>query len=732
MTESVKSSSRTDGFDSAAPAELKAWELDVRDDGHAAEFLRRAKRVCDAAQFEWRVDALQNIAASEGHQCVMFNREHAAIEDDPRFDPNLNRHLYRFNVNYMRRWALHSINRMTNSDVTWGANPRTDELDHADASHAAEKLLPILFEKHVTERTHEYNDALWQFFNTQVVFAVVDWSDEDDEFIEADEFASSVQEYAHAKDADRDEPMTMFESINGYIRDVLNVDPRNVIMEQGKGARIIRGEESLHFATGFDVFDDPSTHIWDKKRWVIVRYWIPLEEIKDKYGDNAKEIVGEEPSTLLDGEIHPYKSFEAKPEMQLGRSVHLYRMFFMPCEKYPKGWRLDMAENRILDSRENPHRNVRNPVIPIQCGMGRYWGHRPTGLASDLRQLQGGINYLHVSALADINQKATMPPIVETEALVRPNDFRRSNEAFTEVKAGAAHPEYLNPPGMPAEWADTLILLINEFKDFGGLTDVSVGKADSNAKTASGTAALIRQSDIGLTIPTNAWAEGMRKVAETMLRLWAQYRSGKNTFPFKDKDGNVAQLSFLGDSFVLSDGDHPFADLSFNIEVTIEPKLDDARVADLLRFLMEAGVVNGQRDGAAIFSAIMDRDISRLDRQSHSSRRAKATVRTIKNLTEGLVSEAISTETYLKWFAQSVSVLPTDQHDVHLEEITRYMDEYWFYLPPVTRELLSLVAEAHQQTMMQQAAAAAPSRGKFKGSGVKAGQPTTGASNNGR
>jgi hypothetical protein len=248
--------------------------------------------------------------------------------------------------------------------------------------------------------------------------------------------------------------------------------------------------------------------------------------------------------------------------------------------------------------------------------------------------------------------------------------------------------------------------ITQNLKEDAGLVDSSVGQSDPNAKSGRAIALLAQQASLSIGPTVRAFKWALSRIGEKALMLSGRNRPGEMMIPYIGQDGERDFRSLMGESLVSRTTNTGVADVAFDIEVTIEPKRDDAIIQETLKFLIESGAIDPATDKRMILRSVMDRDLSRIKRSDHAQTRADTMITTVRSLVDSVRTGELNDQAFSQLFRQEMTVEPTDDPRAMLDALTAYVNNEFENIPIGARQAIAEYAAAYRLQLQQAMAAA--------------------------
>ena len=695
----------------------------------ALDFMKRAIKASVDILGDWRREAATNLRWISGLQWMDWSKNSGAIEKDPRFDEMDDDRSIPIWTNFMRRAIISRITKINRSRITWGARPASNDSADIQSANVLRKLLPHWWRSLAVDNPDNLWEAWWHFFATGIVYANPIWDidDQSTEEISASVVRKMVREFvSELPDDERAQIVSGgdMEVERQFFIQKVGVSPESVRRTEDGGMIIDKGGPELRFITGFDVIEDFSARRWQDKRWAMIRYRLPVEVIREKYGAKAAHVTGKvrDDSTPDDEQLRP-NTIDMNSGMGVFNQADVWVLWHRQSKKYPRGLFVEMVEDRIVRKGENPYDHQDIPLIPATENPDP-WPLRPSPTMSDLFILQRAYNRLDVQIAYHINQ--TIDPDWQAEKGAIDDDYLDGDRSIRLHNPGRPEPHPAPVEQLAPHVLNFKVMLENQIKEVGGLSDPNVGIPDDRARSGRAITALQDREDELLTIAVESFRRMLQRVGEKIVELHGQFAQDDRTVQIVGEDDRREVLTFSGKNFVSrSQNDGRPGTSRFDIIVDIEqPPSRDSLISEI-DFLIERGLLNPAIHREQIFAAIRDGnsdalDTSKADRVDVADENAR-----FKIWNELLTDGTLDQETVVGLFEASVRVGPGDDPNLHLARHDEWLVKNKDTVHPVIEQLVirhnsqhTAVIQANQQ---QQQGVANQAGGGTQGGGVPPG-----------
>lgn len=699
-----------------------SYELDLRQDDDAIEFVRRVERAGQQIYRDWFDDAEINLAWTSGRQDQLIDRATHTMIDDPIYDADPL--LPRVFTNYMRRYVLNATSRVSESEITWRTSPRTATDDDAARSRVIDRWLQWQWDSLGMSDQQGFPYALHVMLCTGLMYACATWDDSMGEVvtIPADNVSAMLRKVMRENPQVTDEEQALRFMLDKAAPGVAPED----IGRNDAGDIVYRGGRSrVQFYTPFDVFPDPMRRRWADKWWVVTRERVAIDELRETYGNKADEVIGDCLSDLSMGSMPESDERERhEDELRVSEGVWVYRLWHKATKRYPEGLRIDVADHKVLRNVPNPYRG-RIPVIEGRESAECY-NSRPSPLMNDLRVLQNQHNVLQRQIVSYINKVADPKLLMEEMACSEPESYEDKSRPVYFYKKGFNPPIPFPIPPLPSTVTEYLGFVTEQLKEIANITDPSTGQDSSNAKSGRAIIALTERSDRMFTSFLGGVSGFLAEIGQHMIALWSQFEPDERTIAIVGENMRPEVLRISGRDLEMGGDLDAFAGVrKFDVRVEIGEPRSRSNVVELIDFLTERGYFNPVQDREKVLQAIESGRMPELDdswqhrffagkenerfEEFHRSSMAAKAKRT--GPVEQFGGGAVDPMTLLANELPVFTVAPGEDPVIHVQEHTKLTinRDFWDKVDPALQLLWVAHIEEHQA---MQAAALAGAAGE--------------------
>lgn len=267
-------------------------------------------------------------------------------------------------------------------------------------------------------------------------------------------------------------------------------------------------EYRVHLAS--EVFY-PKKHRWSDVDYLFERNIMPVEELRVKYPDSAKDI-----KPALDAQIYDYQSMQLKP---VRNEVSVYTLWHRRCEMLPEGRKIVFTKDAILFNKESPFTHEDLPCIrltDVDCP-GENTGY---SFYETVKGLTGAYNNLTNMILRN-QYLASHPKWMVPTGAARVQDF--SNDITVVQFKGPQAPVLVQSNPTPGEIFAFRDKIKEEFQQISGVFGVSRGEPPPGIKAGVALQFLSEQEQERFNELVLKWNEFIRRVAVMTIAVAGDY-----------------------------------------------------------------------------------------------------------------------------------------------------------------------------------------------------------------
>lgn len=344
-----------------------------------------------------------------------------------------------------------------------------------------------------------------------------------------------------------------------------------VIWAANKGRRVAddlyEGEVEISVCPPYEIYpDNLSAPDVDDCQSIIHARAYPAERVQDIWGVKVKG---------GDVEVVSPETFDARSALSLSQHTHaevkknhvvVIERYSLPDAENPEGRLTIVAGDKLLYDGSLPYVNASDgkrgfPFIRQTCieQPASFYG---ASIIDRLIPVQRAYNAVKCRKHEYMNRMAMGVLMVE-DGSIDVNDIEEEGIAPGKViiyRQGSNVPVMLNMGGVPSEFSDEESRLLNEFVTVSGVSDFLTSSTITSSNM-SGVALniIIEQDNNRLSITTNSIRTAVKEVGRQILRLYRQFAGTKRLKRISGENGEIEMRSFTG-SDITSD------DLVFDVE----------------------------------------------------------------------------------------------------------------------------------------------------------------------
>ncbi|MHC4402938.1 MAG: portal protein [Planctomycetota bacterium] len=674
-----------------------SYELNLQEPGQAVEFVRRAVEASKEELGEWYAQASVNLAWTAGKQLVDWDKNAGKTVQDPRYAAELQTDRRRIPIwtNFMRRYVISSMARVTNARITWKTRPATNDQADVQSSNALSKLLPHWWDELEVDDQEGLLTAWWYLFATGLVYANPVW-DEDIEhrrIIGADDIREMINEFVSRLDpADPDYPADPEAAQRRFFAEKIGAQMDDVIFDDDGSVIVDTGKAKLNWLSGFDVLEDLSARKWVDKRWAIIRYRLPVASVRDRYGRKADHVTGKRWGETEGLFVDRPAELDSDGHHGIFEQTDLYVVWHRESKRYRRGFFAEICEGKVLRDGKNPYEHFEIPLIPIYQ-MPDPWGHRPTGTMDDLLPLQRAYNRTDAQVISHINQ--TVDPDWQAEDGAADDDYMQEHPLVHFHRVGHPEPHPAPVERLAPHVMQEKLMLADQFKELAGITEPSQGIPSSEARSGRAIMALNEREDMMLNTTVQSVERGLEKIAQMRIALDAQFGIEERTAYILGSGGEREALTYRGESFIAKAQNQGVRGIRrFDVKVEIAIKPSTAELRNEIDWYLERGLADADAHREDLMRAIRDGDLRGFDPTNYDRANVERENEYIKMWNDALTAGEIAEEQIRILFPRVVRVRVADNPTTHIRG-------HEYLLKNIGDKLESVIEEFAQQHIME-------------------------------
>lgn len=302
-----------------------------------------------------------------------------------------------------------------------------------------------------------------------------------------------------------------------------------------KGAKpIYKGGLKAKVCDPLTVFADPGAKTEDEIRWIIERYGKDVDEIEEEYD---VKVAPEKNISLSKYNL----SNEEKPNID--NMALVYELWFKPCKKYPNGAMVTMCDGKII------YENYESGELPYQL-----FGYIPVpgsllydAIVTDLIDPQKEINVLRSMVANHARKMGNSIWLNPVGSTVDDGDLTNEiSQVIPYVPTVGAKPERVPAPDIPSFYGQELAQNAIDIDDMGGAREISQGRLPAGLDTASGLSLMVEQENEKMSVASQNYEQGMKKVMKRLLMLTKEHLTEERQLKILGEGSEIEVFSFNG------------------------------------------------------------------------------------------------------------------------------------------------------------------------------------------
>ena len=419
------------------------------------------------------------------------------------------------------------------------------------------------------------------------------------------------------------------------------------------GAPVYEGEVQVAALSAFEVFPDRlDVESMDEVFSIIHAQVVSPNYVLERFG------VGVEAQVFENGGLAAYAVAAADGGLGVKKEavgVLLLERYSRPSAQYPNGRLEIVAGDQLLFEGDLPYlcgdRNEHSfPFVKQDCMRlpGAFFGQ---SVINRLIPLQRAYNAVRNRKHEFLN-RLSMGIVAVEDGSIDCDELAEEGLAPGKVivyRQGTQAPQIMDIGGMPAEFAAEEEWLEKEFSYISGVSDLSRSSTVTNVTSASGLQLLLSQDNSRLAVTLDSMEQAIQAAARLVLRLYRQFA------------GNARMMTIVGENkrtqlFYFNASEMPTADIRFVGEVTTTP----TEKREMLLKLFEAGLLTDEQG-----------KISKAHRNQILDAFGFGDVENARDISVLHIAKA--SEENLLFQTKEVEVEEFDDHEMHINEHTRYL-----------------------------------------------------------
>ncbi len=443
----------------------------------------------------------------------------------------------------------------------------------------------------------------------------------------------------------------------------------------GKG--VYEGEVAVIPVSPFEIFPDALTteNLRDCESVIHARA-MTVKAVKEKYGIL---VVGDKVDVLSlskkrTGDISDDGGY-------LEDAVVVIERYEKPCAEFPNGRLLTVAGGKLLYEGELPYVNGENGIRTYPfvkqtsySVAGSFFG---TSVIERLIPVQRAYNAVK-NRKHEFMNRLSMGVLTVEDGSVDVDDLASDGLSPGKVlvyRQGSKAPEIMPITNMPSDFSDEEERLLNEFVVISGVSNVT--SSASNATLSSGTSLeiLVEQDNARLIMAAEAIRQSYVNVSKQIIRLYAQFSAGVRAVRYQDGDGKI-KVVYADRRAVSSDDVY----LESENELLYTPR----QKKEMIFKLYDSGILADEN--GEMRTSVKEKVLALLGYKELDHHKGLSRLHEEKAQREN--EKLVKTELRIDDF---------DDHEVHVDEHTRFILSEYQDLDESAKQRLYLHVKEHQE-----------------------------------
>lgn len=333
------------------------------------------------------------------------------------------------------------------------------------------------------------------------------------------------------------------------------------------------------------LYVDPSATTDDEVRWMIERKPRDIDYIHEKYGVEVPEDNNVE---YLNVDTSPSSGMgSSKSGKKMHRMAMVDEMWVKPCRKYPKGLKVTVANNTLLDIDENagdlPYILFVDTPIPSSV--------KGDAFIKDMLPIQRHINIMKTAMATHAKRMGNSMWLIPHGTNVDEDDLTNEIGGVMYYTPSGPAPARVQAPDIPSIYDRLLGYYSQDIDDMSGAREISQGKLPGGLDTYSGLQLMVEQENEKLAVSAENYERGMKRALKRVLMLMKKHYTEERMAKILGSDNEVELVAFKGSD--LSGGE----DINI-IQGSSLPELKTAQQERIMTLWNMGAIVdrNGQPD----------------------------------------------------------------------------------------------------------------------------------------
>lgn len=357
------------------------------------------------------------------------------------------------------------------------------------------------------------------------------------------------------------------------------------LLEGVEPEQINMGEIVARVIDPLTLYIDPAATTDDEIRWMIERKPRDIDYIREKYG---KEVPADSNVDYMSADITPssgFSNFQSGKRMY--RMAMVDEMWVKPCRQYPRGLKVTVANNTLLDIDENagelPYFLFVDTPIPSSV--------KGDAFIKDMLPIQRHINIMKTAMATHAKRMGNSMWLIPHGTNIDEDDLTNEHGGVLYYSATGPAPTRVQPPDLPSIYDRLIEYYMRDVDDMSGAREISQGKLPAGLDTYSGLQLMVEQENEKLSVSAENYERGMKRVLKRVLMLMKKHYTEERMAKILGPDDEVELVAFKGSD--LSGGE----DINI-IQGSSLPELKTAQQERIMTLWNMGAIVdrNGQPD----------------------------------------------------------------------------------------------------------------------------------------
>lgn len=446
------------------------------------------------------------------------------------------------------------------------------------------------------------------------------------------------------------------------------------------GEKVFEGDVKILPVSPFEIFPD-SLYTEDLQDCLSIIHAraMPVSIVKQKYGvDLAGQNIGVYNLTKA-GKFNFNKQDD---NATLKDSIVVIEKYEKSTPEYPNGRLITVAGGKLLYYGELPYKNGLNgdrayPFVKQEAmtNAGSFFG---SSVIERLIPVQRAYNAVKNRKHEFLN-RLSMGIMTVEDGSVDTDDLAEEGLSPGKVlvyRQGTKAPEMMNDITMPEDFNEEENKLLNEFVIISGVPDISSTTTNTNIRSSSALEILVEQDNERLVASAENIRRSYLEIAKQTIRLYGQFLSGVRLVKYSDKSNKIKNI--YADKNTVS-SDDVFLDSENELLYTHSQR------KEMIFKLYESGLLFDEK--GSIRPVTREKVLALLGYKDLDYKKGISRLQEEKAQKENLVIRKSST-----------AVEEIDDHQIHIDEHTRYiLSEYDGLSEEEKNRLLTHVQEHKQK-----------------------------------